>query len=296
MRPGRLSRIREPRRGPGRLVEMFAGWLGLGLSLAAVRPEGGMVASACGPSLESMADRAGSHSASHVGSAAGTVRVAVAANFATTQEKLAAAFEAGSGHRVVAIVGSTGQLYAQILSGAPFDVFLSADRQRVDLVEAADAGVEGTRFTYAFGRLVLFAPSLDSIGAVDAELRGARYRHLAVANPATAPYGAAAMEVIEKLGLRSVVAPRLVRGESVAQTLQFVKSRAAEAGFVAWSQVMDEPPRTWVFVPESLHTPIAQDAVLLVTGEANPAARAYLAFLRGDVSRRIIRSAGYEVR
>jgi molybdate transport system substrate-binding protein len=236
------------------------------------------------------------HGPGPVGSLVDTVRVAVAANFAATQSRLASAFEAGTGHHVVAIVGSTGQLYAQIMNGAPFDVFLSADRKRVALLLEAGAAVEGTRFTYARGQLVLYAPTLDSIGSIDAELRGTDYRRLALANPTTAPYGAAAMEVLDRLGLRAAVASKLVRGENVTQTLQFVKSGAAELGFVAWSQVLDEPGRTRVLVPDSLYSPIAQDAVLLVAGESNPAARAYLAFLRGDVARRVIRAAGYETR
>jgi molybdate transport system substrate-binding protein len=224
----------------------------------------------------------------------GAVRVAVAANLASLHEKLAEAFTAGTGHTVTASIGSTGQLYAQIMNGAQYDVFLSADAKRVDLLHEAGAAVEGTRFTYAIGRLALYGPSLDSLRAIDAELRDAANRRIAIANPRLAPYGAAAEQLIERLGLRSLIARRLVRGENVTQAFQFVKTGAAEIGFVAWSQVVAEPERSWRLVPAELHDRIAQDAVLLYSGETNPAARAYLEFLRGDVARRMIRAGGYD--
>jgi molybdate transport system substrate-binding protein len=224
------------------------------------------------------------------------VRVAVAANFAEVQSQLAERFEKGTGHRVVASVGSTGQLYAQVMNGAQFDVFLSADAKRIDLLEQAGADVDGTRFTYAVGRLAMFAPARASLRSVEVELRDTANRKIAIANPATAPYGDAAMQMIEHLGLRPVVATRLVRGESVTQTYQFVKTGAAEIGFVALSQVLKDPERTYSIVPQEMHRPIVQDAVMLVYGETNPAARAYLEFLRGEVAKRIIRAAGYETR
>lgn len=223
----------------------------------------------------------------------GVVRVAVAANFAGVQDSLARRFTRATGYEVRAILGSTGQLYAQARNGAPFDVFLSADAERPRRLERDGLAVPGTRFTYAEGRLALYAPSLDTLRGAS-ELRSRRWRHLAVADPKTAPYGVAAEEALRRLGLAAAVADRLVRGENIGQTLQFVRSGGAELGFVAYSQVLGEPARRYWLVPRSLHSPVVQDAVLLRAGAANPAARAYLHFLRGDEARRIIESHGYD--
>ncbi|HET9982190.1 MAG TPA: molybdate ABC transporter substrate-binding protein [Longimicrobiales bacterium] len=227
------------------------------------------------------------------GAQRGVVHVAVAANFAGVQELLAQRFTRATGYEVRASAGSTGQLYAQARNGAPFDVFLSADAERPRRLELDGLAVPGSRFTYAAGRLALYAPSLDTVRGAP-ELRARRWRHLAIADPKTAPYGAAAQEVLRRLGLAAAVADRLVRGENIGQTLQFVRSGAAELGFVAYSQVLGEPARRYWLVPRSLHAPVMQDAALLRAGAANPAARAYLRFLRGDEARRIIESHGYD--
>lgn len=222
------------------------------------------------------------------------VMVAVAANFHPVQEVLARRFEEISGHRVVSSVGATGQLYAQIVSGAPFDVLLAADAERPRLLEEEGLAVPGSRFTYARGRLALFGPGLDSVRSGGADLRSGRLQRLAIANPRTAPYGAAAEEVLTSLGVAEALRDRIVRGESIGQTYQFVRSGGAELGLVALSQVIEEPERSFWRVPADLHGPILQDAVLLGRAAESPAARAYLSFLRGEEARRIIERFGYE--
>jgi molybdate transport system substrate-binding protein len=219
------------------------------------------------------------------------VRVAVAANVQDAHGELARAFEARSGRRVVVSTGSSGQLYAQIRHGAPYDVFLAADDERPRLLEDEGRTVAGTRFTYAVGRLVLFGPGLDSVRSGGADLHG-ELRHLAIAHPRTAPYGAAAEEVLVGLGVAERLAPRLVRGENIGQTFQFVKTGAAELGFVALSQVRGEPPHTYWLVPADRHRPLLQDAVLL---EDRAAAREYLAFLRSAEAARLLEGWGYSV-
>lgn len=225
----------------------------------------------------------------------GVVHVAVAANFVAAHERLAAIFTAGTGHDVVTSAGSSGQLYAQIRNGAPYDVFLSADAERPRRLEDEGAGKAGVRFTYAIGRLVLYGPSLDSVRAFGVDLRDPRHRRVAMANPKTAPYGAAAEQVLARLGLARDVADRLVRGETVTQAYQFVRSGAAELAFVAFSQVVGEPERTYWLVPADYHDTIVQDAVLLESGGRNPAALAFVEFLRGEVARGVIESFGYDV-
>lgn len=216
------------------------------------------------------------------------VQIAVAANFAVPAKELATQFERASGHKTAISVGSTGKFYAQIRNGAPFDVFLSADEETPRRLEEEKLAVAGTRFTYAIGRLVLWSPQLR----IDAEvLRTGNFKRLAIANPRLAPYGAAAQAALEKLGLWSAMQPRLVQGENIAQTFQFVASGNAELGFVALSQIAQAGGSHWV-VPAPLHAPLRQDAVLLVRGEKNPAAKDFLVHLRN--SRERIRSHGYE--
>jgi molybdate transport system substrate-binding protein len=221
-----------------------------------------------------------------------TVHVAVASNFAEAHDYIAAAFEAATGHSVLTSLGSTGQLYAQIRNGAPFDVFLAADEARPARLVADGEAIADSRFTYALGRLVLYGPSLDSVRAHGVDLRDERNRRVAIANPKLAPYGRAAAQTIERLGLTERLASRLVQGENIAQTFQFVASGNADAGLVAAAQVKGEKA-TWI-VPERYHTPLAQDAVLLARGAKNDTAHAFLAFLKSEPARQRIRSHGYE--
>jgi len=224
---------------------------------------------------------------------AGEVSVAVAANFTKPAEALGAAFSAKSGDTVTFSFGATGALYTQITQGAPFEVFLSADAKRPAMAVREGFGVEGSVFTYAVGKVVLYAPALDVTDGA-AMLKAGNFQKIAIADPSTAPYGAAAMEVIEKLGLTDALSPKLVTGENITQALQFVESANAELGFVALSQVIDKPATQVWQVPEALYAPILQDAVLLKTGEADLAAAAFLAFLQSAEAQAIIASYGYD--
>lgn len=215
-------------------------------------------------------------------------RIAVAANFTATAQKLGAAFTAETGSEIAFSFGSTGQLYAQITQGAPFDAFLSADVATPARLLDEGLATEGSDFTYAVGKLVLFSTLPDLVTGPQS-LKG-NFTHLAIAEPAAAPYGAAAMEVIEALNLTEALAGKLVIGQNISQTYQFVDTANAELGFVALSQVAGRTDGSrWVV--ENLHTPITQDAVLLDAD--NQPAIAFLDFLVTDAARTIIRSDGY---
>jgi molybdate transport system substrate-binding protein len=227
------------------------------------------------------------------GARAAAATIAVAANFADPAMALAERFEAATGHDLVLVFGSTGKLYAQIRNGAPFDALLAADVERPRRLEAEGAAVAGTRFTYAVGTLVLWSPREGLVDAGGAVLRDGGYRFVAIANPDLAPYGAAARQVLERLGLWSALRPRLVRGESIGQAFQFVSTGNAELGFVALSQ-LDGSRRSrsgsrWV-VPGEMHEPIEQQAVRL---SDHPAAVAFLEFIRSEPARSLIAAYGY---
>ncbi|UYO01402.1 MAG: molybdate ABC transporter substrate-binding protein [Devosia sp.] len=220
-----------------------------------------------------------------------TAHVAVAANFTAVAEELEALFEADGAHQLELSFGATGQLYTQISQAAPFAVFLAADTERPEKAIAEGLAVEGSFFVYAEGRLALFGPGRD-LGDGEAALT-ADYAKLAIADPQAAPYGKAAVETLTALGLYDQLAPKLVQGENISQTLQFVESGNAELGFVAASQVLGEADQ-WL-VPAELHTPISQGAVLLKAGETNAAAIAFLDFLRSAAAVAVIEAAGYSV-
>jgi molybdate transport system substrate-binding protein len=223
---------------------------------------------------------------------AGTVHAAVAANLTKVAEQLGADFKAATGHEVVFSFGATGALYTQITQAAPFDVFFAADDKRTATAIDDGFGVAGTDFTYAVGRVVLYAPTLDVTDGA-AVLAGGVYQHLAVADPRTAPYGAAAMAVLESLELAEAAAPRIVTGETVTQTLQFVDSSSAELGFVALSQVLGKPAGQVWLPPQEMYPPIRQNAVLLKVGETNEAARAFLEYVKSEPALKVIEAAGY---
>jgi molybdate transport system substrate-binding protein len=229
---------------------------------------------------------------------AGEVQVAVAANFAGPMEKLAAQFQKDTGHKAVVASGATGKFYAQIRNGAPFEVLLSADDETPARLEAEGQVVAKSRFTYAVGRLVLWSAKANYVDAGGAVLKTGDFTHLAIANPKTAPYGAAAVAVIDKLGLTARLQPRLVQGENIAQAFQFASTGNAELGFVAQAQVWRDGKFTagsgWI-VPATMHAPIRQDAALLTRGAKNPAAQALLDYLRSDKAKALIRAYGYEV-
>ena len=225
------------------------------------------------------------------------VVAAVAANFAAAMARIEPAFEQASGHQLTVVLGSSGKLVTQIQQGAPFDVLLSADVERPDVLAKSGLGVPASRFTYAIGRLALWSPDPQAIGADGvAYLRAGSFRHLVIANPAVAPYGAAAQQVLEKLGLWSGLQDKIVRGEDIGQVYSMVASGAAETGFVALSAVIAGPkPGSHWAVPQDMYAPLKQDAILITRARANPAAQAFLAYLKTPASRDVIQSLGYDL-
>ncbi len=227
---------------------------------------------------------------------AGEVQVAVAANFAAPLARIGEAFTAATGHVLKVSTGSTGKFFSQVVHGAPFEVLLAADDETPRKLVAGGHAVAGTAFTYAIGRLVLWSAQPGFVDAQGAVLSSDRVRHVAIANPKVAPYGAAAMDVIRARGLAGSVTRKLVTGESISQAYQFVATGNAEVGFVALSQVAvpGKPASgSWWLVPQDLHGEIRQDAVLLKPGEGNAAAHALLDFLKGEAARKIVREFGY---
>lgn len=229
---------------------------------------------------------------------AAEVQVAVAANFSAPMQRIAAAFEKDTGHRALLTFGATGKFYAQVSHGAPFDMLFAADVETPARLEKEKLAVSGSRFTYAIGRLVLWSAKADYVDAKGHVLKTGDYRHIAIANPRTAPYGAAALDVLGRLNLTPTVQPRFVTGENIAQAHQFVSTGNAELGFVALSQVFEDGKLTsgsgWI-VPLTLHAPIRQQAVVLNKGRSNPAAQALVAYLKLDKTRSLIKSFGYEL-
>ena len=228
---------------------------------------------------------------------AGEVTVAVASNFTAPMQKLAPLFEKDTGHKLVLAFGSTGGFYAQIKNGGPFHVFLSADDETPLKLEKEGFAVKGTRFTYATGQLILWSKQPGFVDEKADVLKTGKFQRLAMANPKLAPYGAAALETLQKLGLLQQLQPKLVQGDNIAQTYQFVSTENAQLGFVALSQVYADGKLLqgsgWR-VPSHLHAPIQQDAVLLSAGQNNPAAKELLAFLKTDKAKALIQAYGYQ--
>ncbi|MBZ4023284.1 molybdate ABC transporter substrate-binding protein [Rhodobacter sp. TJ_12] len=223
---------------------------------------------------------------------ADAVMAAVAANFTKPAQEIAALFTAETGHEVTLSFGPSGQFFAQITQGAPFEVFLSADAARPAKAVEGGFAVPGSAFTYARGKLVLW--SADPATVTGPEALDADPEHVAIADPASAPYGAAAVEVIAALGLTETLADKIITGKSIAQAYQFTASGNAPLGFVAMSQVAgDRSGSSWV-VPADLYAPIRQDAVLLMPGKDDPAAQAFLDFLKTPQAVEIIVKYGYE--
>ena len=225
------------------------------------------------------------------------VQVAVAANFTAPMKLIAAEFEKETGHQTVLSFGATGKFYAQITNGAPFEVFMSADDTTPAKLEKQGHAVSGSSFTYATGKLVLWSAKPGVVDAQGDVLKKGDFKTLAIAAPKLAPYGAAAVEALEKLGLTAAAAPKLVTGESIGQAFSFVSTGNADLGLVALSQVYEDGKiksgSGWI-VPANLHSPIRQNAVLLTKGKDNSAATALLAFLRTDKAKKVIRAFGYE--
>ncbi|KSW22854.1 MULTISPECIES: molybdate ABC transporter substrate-binding protein [unclassified Pseudomonas] len=226
------------------------------------------------------------------------VQVAVAANFTAPIQAIAKDFEKDTGHKLVASFGATGQFYAQIKNGAPFEVFLAADDSTPAKLEQEKAVVPGSRFTYAIGKLALWSPKDGYVDAKGEVLKKGGFQHLSIANPKTAPYGLAATQVLDKLGLKDKLTGKIVEGQNIGQAYQFVSSGNAELGFVALSQIYKDGKVTagsaWI-VPADLYEPIRQDAVILEKGKDNAAARALVDYLKGPKAAAVIKAYGYEL-
>ena len=228
---------------------------------------------------------------------ADVVQVAVAANFTAPARALAEVFARTTGHEARLSFGATGAFYTQIKNGAPFDVLLAADDERPARLEKEGDTVAGSRFTYATGQLVLWSAKPGLVDDEGAVLKHGQFGKIAIANPKNAPYGAAAVEAMNKLGLAATLQPKLVTGESIGQTFNFIATGNAELGFVALAQVLDggklKSGSMWV-VPAQYHAPIIQDAVILKRAANNPAAKAWMELLKTPQSKALIRSYGYE--
>ena len=230
-----------------------------------------------------------------VAQAAGTVNAAVAANFTKVATDLAAAFKTKTGNDVKLSFGATGALYTQITQAAPFDVFLSADDKRTKTAIKDGFGVDGTDFTYAVGKVALYSTTVD-VTKGDEVLKANAFQHISIADPKAAPYGAAGMAVLDKLGLTDAVKAKIVTAESITQAQQFVDSGNAEVGFVALSQVIGKPATQVWLPPQDDYPVIAQNAVLLKVGQDNQAAKDFLAYLKSDEAVAVIKAAGYETK
>jgi molybdate transport system substrate-binding protein len=225
--------------------------------------------------------------------AADEIRLAVATNFTETMDALVALFEQSSEDTVLVSAGSTGNHYAQIRNGAPFDGFFAADVERPALLEREGVAVAGSRFLYAVGKLVLWSPRANFVDAGGRVLDRGEFRFLAIANPELAPYGAAAREILMARELWSSLQLKIVRGQDIGQAYSFVHTGTAELGFVAYSQIKKpagEVAGSYWLVPENLYKPIAQEAVLL--RDVRPA-REFLEFVKSPAAREVIRSYGY---
>ena len=229
---------------------------------------------------------------------AGEVSVAVAGNFYKPIKVLASEFEAKSGHNVALSVGATGKLYAQISNGAPFDVFFAADQRRPTQLVAENLAVKESQFTYAQGQLVLWSKTPGVIDAQGKRLHSAEMKRLAIANPKAAPYGEQAVNALTKLGLYQQLENKIVQGQNIGQTYQYVSSGSVKQGIIAISQVTVNGKisigSSWI-IPNDLYDAIQQDAVLLEKGKENPVAVEFLDYIKSPSALKIIRSFGYEV-
>jgi molybdate transport system substrate-binding protein len=234
----------------------------------------------------------------HASAFAAEAQVAVAANFAEPIKAIAAVLHKTTGHTIKVTLGATGKLYAQIQNGAPFDVFLSADTATAEKLEKEGLGQPGSRFTYATGKLVLWSAKAGRVDDKGQVLKAADLGKVSYANPKVAPYGAATVQVVNKLGLTAALTPKLVQGESIGQTFTFVSTGNADVGFVAMSQVLEggklKSGSMWV-IPQNLYDPIRQDAVVLQKSASNEAAQALMTLLKSPNIKNLIRSYGYEL-
>ena len=225
------------------------------------------------------------------------IQVAVASNFHNPLKEIIEKFEKKTEHKALIISGSTGKLYAQILNGAPFHIFLAADSLRPQLLEKNGGAIYGTRFSYALGKITLWSPDLDAISdTVKSTLLSKKFSHIAMANPITAPYGKAALQTLKNLGLWKIIQPSVVQGENINQAFQFVFTNNAELGFVSLAQILDPKiiqKGKRIDIPDEYYDPIKQDAVILSNGKSNDGAVSLWNFLQSDESKNIIKKYGY---
>jgi molybdate transport system substrate-binding protein len=226
------------------------------------------------------------------GARAADINIAVAANFTDAAKEVGAAWEKASGNKAIFSFGATGQLYTQITQGAPFEIFLSADQETPKRAVDEKHGVAGTQFTYAVGKLVLFSKNKDLVKGQQTLAEG-KFAKVAIANPTAAPYGAAAIEVMRRLNVYDQIQPKIVQGQNITQTYQFVDTGNAEIGFVALSQVINSSDGSRWVVADNLYAPIKQDAVLTARGANSATAKAFLAFLTGPEATAVIEKFGY---
>ena len=230
-----------------------------------------------------------------VSAAADDILVAAASNFSAPMARLVEIFEQDTGHRVQVAFGSSGRLFAQISNGAPFQLFFSADQDKPQRLQQAGLAVDGSDFTYATGTLVLWAAD-ENMRMAGPELLSQSFNYLAIANPALAPYGQAAVEVLENLEVAESTRSRWVMGENIAQAYQFVETANAEIGFVALSQVVTtggiEAGRGWI-VPANYHAPIRQDVVQMQHSEGCIACTEFLNFVKSEKAQQVITDFGY---
>lgn len=229
---------------------------------------------------------------------AGDILVAVTASFTSPMQKIAAAFEAQTIHRVKLSIGSTGGFHTQIRNGAPYDILIAADDDVPAQLQAEGLAVAGSRFTYARGQLVLWSADASMVDGAGKVLLEGRFDKIAIASPKNSAYGRAAIEAIEHNGLYAKYIPRIVQAENIGQAFQLVASGNVPLGLVSLSQVMADGKisrgSAWI-VPVSMHAPMRQDAAVLRPGAANPAAAEFAAFIRSDKARAIIRASGYDL-
>lgn len=229
---------------------------------------------------------------------AAEVKVAVAANFAQPMKEIAAEFEKDTGHKLNLTQGATGKFYAQISNGAPFEVLLSADDETPSRLVKEGKAIAGSQFTYAIGRLALWSPDASFVEQGGDVLKTDKFKFIAIANAKVAPYGRAAVQTMQKLGVLMKIEPRVVQGESISQTFQFVTSGNAQLGFVALSQIWEngklKTGSAWV-VPEAMHEQLKQDVVLLNSGKDSQAAAALVEYLKSDKARKFIERYGYKL-
>ncbi|TAJ80491.1 MAG: molybdate ABC transporter substrate-binding protein [Gallionellaceae bacterium] len=229
---------------------------------------------------------------------AGEVNAAVAANFTEPVKQIVELFQKETGHTVKLSFGSSGKFTSQIKEGAPFDVFLAADEKNPKLLEKEGLAVEGSRFVYALGKLVLWSAQPGYVDDKGHVLRQGNYNKIAYADPKLAPYGLAAKETLEELGLWNVVQSKMVTGESITQTYQFAATGNAELAFIALSQITKDGKvmeGSWWIVPAHMYNPIKQSAVQLTAAKYPAAAKAFMAFLKSEKAVAIIRNFGYEL-